>query len=291
MDKIKVLWIDDECKESNGELTFLGKQFIDSAYEQEIDITPMSSYEEGMHAIEKKPNEWCAVILDIKEQKATSGNATDGYINMYDKIKEFHIRHNQEEPYVFTLSGEKQYQEENVTIRKEIHSEKRVYDKNEGDYFILFQNIRNLKKKSNLFKIRLEYNDVLTAANSLGDEAQERLIKIIRPILSSGNNNRPDQLNEIRKYLEDFIFNKLEKTNFFPDNCVSLNERSRYIGEKGSPAPEYIKRSIHSLVSITQEGSHGRTIIDNDVRYGKAPYLLRSCLFELMNIIFWMKYY
>lgn len=108
------------------------------------------------------------------------------------------------------------------------------------------------------------------------------------PILIKKRFTDPKLLNEIRKYLEDFVIAFLESKSFFTDEVKSLNDRSRYI-ERKEDIPEYIKRSFHSLVRIVQEGSHGRTIIDNDVRYGNAPYLLQSCLFELLNIIYWTK--
>lgn len=287
MDKIKVLWIDDECMDAYGKLTFMGKQFTGYAYEQGIDIIPMSSYAEGMRAIENNPSEWCAVILDIREQRATDGNAADGYTDMYYWLQEFHIKHGQEEPYIFTLSGEKQYQGKDTTIRKERYSSKKVYDKNKGDYLTLFEDIRKIENVSTLYQIQCKYKDALEASASLGKEARERLIKIIWQIQKK--ENEPQVLNEMRKYIEDFPIRKMEAEGYFPFDCVTLNDRSRIIGDKKNTIPEYIKRSFHSLVSITQEGSHGRTVIDNDVRQGKAPYLLRSCAFELLNIIYWMK--
>ena len=50
--------------------------------------------------------------------------------------------------------------------------------------------------------------------------------------------------------------------------------------------PVYIQRSIHSLVAITNPGSH-RTVTDDDVAKGRAPYLLRSLIFEMLNVLYW----
>ena len=285
---IKVLWIDDECKDMYGELSVMGREFIEYAYEQGIEITPISAYKDGLTAIESRPLEWCAVILDIREQKATTGSAVDGYQNAYDWLRDFHNKRNQLEPYVFTLSGEKRYHDKDSLIRKESYCSKRVYDKNSGDYKILFEDIRKIEKISDLYKLQKGYTNLLCIANLLGKNAYNRLLEIIYPILIKKRITDPKLLNEIRKYLEDFVIAFLGNKSFFPDEIKSLNDCSRYIGSQ-KDIPEYIKRSFHSLVSIVQEGSHGRTVIDNDVRYGNAPYLLQSCLFELLNIIYWIK--
>ena len=50
--------------------------------------------------------------------------------------------------------------------------------------------------------------------------------------------------------------------------------------------PAYIQRNIHSVVEITQTGSH-RTKTDQDIRSGAAPYLVCSTINVLLNIILW----
>lgn len=285
---IKVLWIDDECENMSGELSIMGREFIEYAYEQGIEIKPISTYKDGLAAIKAHPLEWCAIILDIREQKATTGNAVDGYQYAYDWLRDFHNEHHQLEPYIFTLSGEKRYHDKDSLIRKESYCSKRVYDKNSGDYKILFDDIRKIKNVSDLYKLHNEYADLLCISKLLGENADNRLLEIMYPILIKKRITDPKLLNEIRKYLEDFVIAFLGNKSFFPDEIKSLNDCSRYIGSQ-KDVPEYIKRSFHSLVSIVQEGSHGRTVIDNDVRCGNAPYLLQSCLFELLNIIYWIK--
>ena len=286
---IKVLWIDDECKDIYGNLSPKGRGFIEYANDKGIEITPVSTYEEGLSAIKERPLEWCAVILDIREQRATVGNAADGYQRAYDWLRDFHNERHQQEPYIFTLSGEKRYHDEDALIRKESYCSKRVYDKNLENYKILFDDIRKIEGISDLYKLQDEYKDLLRISSLLGEKADKRLLEIMYLILVKRDVTNSKLLNEIRKYLEDFVIAFLGNKSFFPNDIKSLNDCSRYIGNQ-KDIPEYIKRSFHSLVSIVQEGSHGRTVIDNDVRYGESPYLLQSCLFELLNIIYWTKY-
>ena len=297
---IKVLWIDDECKDNHDNLSEMGREFIEYAYEQGIEITPISTYEEGITAIESSPLEWSAVILDIREQKATTGNAVDGYQNAYDWLHAFHIERHQQEPYVFTLSGEKRYQEQDSLIRNESYCSKRVYDKNRGDYKILFDDIRRIKNISSLFKLHEEYFDVLNISKSLGGNAKDRLLEIMYPILIRKDTTNPKILNEIRKYLEDVINPFLEKIISFPDGKKSSHQYLNYLKkvqkQKDNPIsiyiPKYLTFSFHNLLNIVNEGSHGgnKVDVDKDIRNGNAPYLLQSCLFELLNVIYWTKF-
>lgn len=287
---IKVLWIDDECKDSDGGFTPMGREFIESACDEDIEITAITTYKEGLEAIENNPLKWCAVILDIREQNATNGDAADGYLDILRELEVYQRLHNQKEPYIFTLSGEKQYQRQDSLAYKRDYCSKRVYDKNGEDYKILFNDIRRIKNVSELYKLRTEYKDVIDASRTLGEGGDDRLVEIMYHILLKKEYNNASLLNEFRKYIEDFIMKKLGETGFFPRNVEpTLNQRSIFIGGKDSKVPEYIKRSFHSLVSITQEGSHGGTITDEVVRNGKAPFLLRGCLFELLSIVDWIK--
>lgn len=289
---IKVLWIDDECLNEQGDLTDLGREFIECAYDEDIDITPKSNYKEGLDAIETQPSEWIAVILDIREQKAMNGNGADGFLEACERVRRLHWSKKQEEPYVFVLSGAKQYHEPDSPISQPTYCTKRVYDKNGKDYKILFEDIRKIAKKSSLYQLRKNYTEVLDAAKVLGEDAYNRLFEIMEPILVDGNTCDSLLLNEIRKYLEEFIMPTLERCNFFQEKDDTLTKRSKSIDDRDD-VPEYVKRSMHSLVSITQMGSHAKInkkmIVDSDVREGKVPYLLRSCVFELFNIIYWMK--
>ena len=52
--------------------------------------------------------------------------------------------------------------------------------------------------------------------------------------------------------------------------------------------PVHVQRCIHSLVDITNPGSH-RTKIDSDVASGKTPYLLRTLIYEMLHVLCWGK--
>lgn len=52
--------------------------------------------------------------------------------------------------------------------------------------------------------------------------------------------------------------------------------------------PVHVQRCIHSLVDVTNPGSH-RTKIDSDVASGKTPYLIRTLIYEMLNVLCWGK--
>ena len=52
--------------------------------------------------------------------------------------------------------------------------------------------------------------------------------------------------------------------------------------------PIYIQRAIHTCVAVTNPGSH-RTKTDSDVKDGKAPYLIRSLIYNMLDILYWCK--
>lgn len=288
---IEVLWIDDECMTNLGKLSPMGEEFVNYAYEQKIKITPMQTYKDGVGAIRNNPHKWCAVILDIHNQKATSGKASDDFDAARDEIKSIQALNHQKEPYIFILSGNKLYHGEHSTIRKPDYCSKSIYDKNGENYKQMFENILKIQSVSKLYTCQEQYKDVLTIANDFcGEGTWQRLLNALYEITINDIKNNPALFNEMRKILED-IMKVLEqyRYSYFAETKeeISLNNLSRYIGNDKN-VPIYIQRAFHTLTSVTQNGSH-RLEVDSDVSCSRAPYLLRSCLYELCNILIWMR--
>lgn len=288
---IEVLWIDDECMTNFGKLSPMGEEFVNYAYEQKIKITPMQTYKEGVGAIRNNPHKWCAVILDIHNQKATSGKASDDFDAARDEIKSIQALNHQKEPYIFILSGNKLYHGEHSTIRKPDYCSKSIYDKNGENYKQLFEDILKIQNVSKLYTCQEQYKDVLNIAKDFcEEETWQKLLKVLYEITINDAKNNPALFNEMRKILED-IMKVLEqyRYSYFAGTKeeISLNNLSRYIGNDKN-VPVYIQRAFHTLTSVTQNGSH-RLEVDSNVSCSGAPYLLRSCLYELCNILIWMR--
>lgn len=295
---IEVLWIDDECITNSGKLSPMGEEFVNYAYEQKINITPIQTYKEGVDAIRNNPHKWCAVILDIHNQKATSGKGSDDFDEARDEIKRIQTLNHQKEPYIFILSGNKLYHGDHSTIRKPNYCSKNIYDKNGENYKQLFEDILKIQSVSKLYTCKEQYKEVLTIANELcGEQTWKRLLRVLYEIIINDVKDNSALFNDMRKILED-VSEGLKQLgySFFSETKenVTLNNLSRYIGDDTS-VPEYIKRAFHTLERVVQDGSHSqkaaenRLKVDYDVINSIAPYLLRSCVYELCNIIIWMR--
>ena len=70
----------------------------------------------------------------------------------------------------------------------------------------------------------------------------------------------------------------------------NLSECSRMLGQRYREEliPVYIHRAIHTCVDITNSGSH-RAKPDEHVKDGKAPYLIRSLIYNMLDILYWCK--
>ena len=284
---IEALWIDDECKNQDG-LTDMGKGFVDLAYVYGIKITPMLTYKEGIDAIKKSPLRWSAVILDIHNQKATTGKASDDFDDAREQIIRFQAQHNQGEPFIFVLSGNKQYQTESSTIKKPDYCQKNIYDKNGEDYKLLFNDIIKIQDISQLYNCKEEYKDVLDVAKHISDETWESLLMLLYNVTVICEKKNTDLFNRMRKILEDvmLVLKKHEYSFFATNEEKTLNNLSVHIG-RDKTIPEYIQRAFHTLIRIVQDASH-RLVVDYDVSCLRAPYLLRSSLYELCNILMWI---
>ena len=285
---IEVLWIDDECKNQDG-LTDIGKGFVDLAYVYGIKITPMLTYKEGIDAILKSPLRWSAVILDIHNQKATTGKASDDFDDAREQIIRFQAQHNQGEPFIFVLSGNKQYQTESSTIKKPDYCQKNIYDKNGEDYKLLFNDIIKIQDISRLYNCKEEYKDVLDVAKHISDETWESLLMLLYNVTVICEKKNTDLFNRMRKILEDvmLVLKEHEYSFFATNEEKTLNNLSVHIG-RDKTIPEYIQRAFHTLIRIVQDASH-RLVVDYDVSWLRAPYLLRSSLYELCNILMWLR--
>ncbi len=290
---IKVLWVDDECRDSSNQLTPMGEDFVNIAYEKGIEITAVNNYAEGLLLINRNPREFIVIILDVHNQNATEGTAFDDYTQAREEIVKIQTKYNQPEPYIFVYSGNKQSHDAQSYFPQNLFG-KRIYDKNGNDYETLLEHIVQIGQVSSLYECQCNYKDVLQIINDrCSSDAYKKLLEIIVRVIVYNNYSASVYVNDMRKIL-DYIMGVLRDNeySFWADDKYkekSLNNLSIYIGHDEN-VPVYIQRAFHTAVQVTQNGSHLLSV-ESDVSGGRAPYLLRSCLFELFNIILWVKYY
>ena len=121
-------------------------------------------------------------------------------------------------------------------------------------------------------------------------ESKHDLLRILK-VLEKEDWQNNSVLNDIRKIMSD-VMNKLYVRGFCPVKhdgsnlgACSIELGKRYMEEI---IPVHVQRCIHSLVDITNPGSH-RTKIDSDVASGKTPYLLRTLIYEMLHVLCWGK--
>lgn len=302
---INVIWVDDLILNPDGTQTDMCKSIVNSAYDEGIDITPFANYDDAYIEMEKYPSKWIAIILDVRNDRATEGSENQDYLNMRRRVEAFRKAHgNAVEPYIFVFSADpvtiadaKRYFIKDAEIIK-----KAVYIK-PNDTDALFKDIKAAANLSVVYATYKKYEDIMISMERMGwsQEDQGVVFNLIKSI-DADNDFRNDNLyNGMRKLLEATLYTKLENVGLMDEFvkvagdsvCDTINKRSVYMG-KNPEVPLYIQRAFHSLTMIAQDGSHtddrhkpSNLIVAKHTRQGKAPYLLKSCLYDLLTIINW----
>jgi hypothetical protein len=267
MKTYKVLWIDDEWQKQS--------DFITEAEQEDIIIDAYETAKAGMEAFVNNIDDWDAIILDAKgfDESADEVASLKGLFNAIKTITEQKTR--RFVPW-FVFSGQPD-RFDNEEFKHSIQG-KDPYNKNiQEDKERLFNDIKEEADKSLETQIRHEHADVF-ATNV------DKAIMLKLLIASKTKDNRnPAHLNDIRKIMED-IFNECVIKKLIQPTITKFNERSYHLCQLDIPV--YIKRNVHSVVEITQTGSH-RTQTDTDITNGSAPYLISSTINELLNIVLW----
>ena len=135
-----------------------------------------------------------------------------------------------------------------------------------------------------------------------------RLIKLLLKLEGNDDAIQADTTvpNECRKMLEwvkgetffksknlsEHVIDRVEKRTRTHIEALTygeldLNQFSNAIDCTNSEViPEYVKRSFHHCCNITQPASH-HTAIDQLIGLNKVPYVNKSLIFDLLNIIYW----
>lgn len=262
-----VIWIDDEWELMSSFKTFCRLKY-------NIELSPFKTQKEGLDAYALNPAFWEAIILDAKVLDESLNERPD--IKSLQKAitrinKEFSV------PY-FISTGQPDFLSDEMF--KSLFSD--FYQKETDDDKLCEDIIKAIKDTPSRM-IRDKYCDIFSWYPNPNE-----LIEIIQFVEESKCSDS-GVFNLIRKELDWLLsyFNEcgilLTKFDGSNQNACSRELTSKCLQEY---IPEYIQRSIHSAISISNNGSH-RLKIDEDVKMSRAPYLVRSTVFELLNIITW----
>lgn len=270
----QVIWIDDKCKE---------RDFDAIITDAALDDIVIKAYEYGKDGLEELANNFLnydGIILDVKCKYDTS--ELDTAANFYRILSELNglmAEKHRVIPY-FVYSAQPDIHS-NSMFEMSL-SGKILYKKGEDDE-ILLRDIKTEADKLLETRIKQKYLKNIRFA-----ELYQELIEILTFV----ENEVYDNLDPISKsrFVLNWVMDYLNKIGVLPivHNGSNLNACSTFLGKKEmrNYVPVYVQRSLHSVVEVSNNGSHRIEVFDA-VRSGNAPYLVRSTVFELLTILKW----
>ena len=273
MNKYKILWIDDQYE-------LLSELMERCEVINGFEITKCRFAKEGMKTFESHLEEWSAVVLDAKVLMESLNEVPNlsGLRYCRDRINELKPRR-----YVpmFVFTG----QPDLISNEMFENMVDKYYSKGDDDDQLI-EDIISAADKQEETQIIHKHQTVFDA----WPESKHDLLRILN-VLEKEDWQNNSVLNDIRKIMSD-VMNKLYARGFCPvkHDGSNLGACSMEIGKRYMEEiiPVYVQRCIHSLVEVTNPGSH-RTNIDADVASGKAPYLIRALIYEMLNVLCWGK--
>ena len=274
--EIKVLWIDDQPNNA----------FIDRADKEGIYIEVFKNVDSGINELLNSKNSYDAIILDANCLSHDDGSNEPDVTSLGYALRMI-TKNNIVLPW-FVYSGGGFSGEESISII--VKGYEREYDnkdwyKKPTERNELFAKIKEVVPNSADYIIKSKYPEIFSWYPNV-----KELLDIVK-YYEYNKSNDADVFNKIRKEL-DWIMKSLYEYGLLqePYKGSNLGECSAFLGKNNlqSLVPLHIQRSFHSTTSICNEGSH-RLVIDELVKSGKAPHLVKSTILEFLNILYWMK--
>ena len=291
-----ILWIDDEHESLAGTK---GR-----AKRNGINLIPFKSLNNGMSELERNSPFYDGVLLDAKffENEDDVKGSEDTYNVHRAKERLLQLKKKFE---VFILTGQAEAYEDQ-TFKKAFT---KVYKKGSDDEIDrLFADIKLAAATQEDTQIRHTYKRVFDVCTEkyIGELAGLDILNLLKV---NDEVNIDNHFNAIRKIVED-LFTAFSKFQLLPLDfvtpVVALNESSKFLAGKAADGNPFIEKgfqhlddthlplqiasSLRSILSITQAGSH-RSSIDLHVRTIKTPFLFKSVLFQLLDVLTWFKLY
>jgi hypothetical protein len=272
---IKVLWIDDEPQ----------KGFMVYAYnEKQILIEVATSVVEGLKMLQDRDKSYEAIILDanciINPNETPALDAlTYAIVNLYRLRIEIPW-------FVYTAGGEKWKDILSCLIPKDTHWQSRQYYDKPDDKDALLDDIRSAVENSKLSLIKKQFPGACKVY-----EGQD-LIEILDSMLNNDNFERDNSIPGKIRLIVDWLCMLLTKANYVPFDFEpsKITAHSKFIGltDMQSVIPIYIQRLFYFIVDYSNNGNHRFLETCESIRAGNAPYLNKTAVFALLNILQWI---
>ena len=269
--RLEVLWIDDEPTEA----------FKDEAFDEGINITNCACVNEGLKFLNDSSKVWDAIILDANCK--ISGNEVEPDISaLYKAIKHI-FKSNVTIPW-FVYTAKSMDWSEN--LRNLISDDNRIWDDRDfynkpTQRYELFANIKKAVENRESFMIRQKYAVVC------GFYKGADLVELLRCYDSDDFSINTSIPNKVRQIIE-WVMRYFDDRGLLPIAFTGTNiaKCSSSLGDIPQIVPIHVARSMHFCVDVCNNGSHSDEIAANIVS-GDAPYLNRSLILNLLNILQW----
>lgn len=267
-----VIWIDDRYDEID---------LVGNAEQDDIYITPYKFGKDGISALQSNLDFWDGVIIDVKCLWA-SDDEVDRADNFHKIKEQLLILYGKRPIPFFVYSGQPDVLSDESF--KASLAGRKLYKKN-LDEEILLQDIIKEANKLPEVQIRHKYLDKI---GDLPADIRTEMTDILSYV-ENDVTDKPDVFPKMR-FVINWLMDRLNEYGLLAvkHNGANINACSVYLGknELKEYVPIHIQRSLHSCVEICNNGSH-RIEIFNIVQSGKAPFLIRSTVFELLNNLKW----
>ena len=277
--KIKALWIDDQPNQD-----FM--VYASASYG--IKITVKQNVDDGIHELETNKGAYDCVILDAncvfsRDSRKVTMSALNYALNRLRDLKA-------NIPWFIYSAGGLEGDEASIENASEGWGP-RTYDaklwyRKPQDMDAMLQKIQEVCNDGEAFKIRAQHPHLFEWYPH-----PDKLLEILG-YLNEGATNSVGIFNLMRKeleFLKDLSYDLGLLEN--PLGNTEITEWSKKLGDKNffeAIVPVYIQRSLHSVTAICHAGSHDNSSVNLNVPLGIAPYLVKSTVFEFLNIIDWM---
>jgi len=292
-----ILWIDDEHKTLGGTK---GR-----AKRNGIKLIPFKSLNGGMSELERNYPFYDGVLLDAKFfENEDDEKGTENTYNVH-RAKE-QLLQLKKKFEVFILTGQAEVYEDK-TFKKAFT---KVYKKgSDKEIDRLFADIKKSAALQEDTQIRHTYKRVFEVCTEryIGEFAGQDILNLLK---IKDDINIESHFNTIRKVVEDLFlaFNKYKLLpNEFINPNIALNPSSIFLAglEQRENTKNIYKQHRHlpdthldpqivyylkNILAVTQSGSH-RSDTGTFVRSVKTPFLLKSIIFQLLDVIVWFKMY
>ena len=267
---LQVLWVDDMPSDA----------FINEAFKYGLSLTVCTSVNGGIQLLKDKSKVWDAIILDANckltdnEQEQPSLKALKEAMNQL-----IHMR--TDIPWFVYTGGDYEGVEHLEYMIKERSYDDRLYYEKPKQRYELFNNVKKAVEANSSYIIRQKHSAVCSFYTDA--DLVDLLLKQDNEDFDT-DTSIPNRVRQIIEWIMRYFDGRGLLS--IPFTGTNIAKCSSSLGEISQLVPIHVARSMHFCVEVCNNGSHGDEIIAN-IAGGEAPYLNKSLILNLLNILQW----